>query len=185
MLVFQLEDDPSLMPESSSEGYQFDPQTTIPQEGFKFWLDDYEETVQAEGFDGPPDSSRLTSDNISRGRFGLTEGRTSSNVSVCGSDQSLSNVANVGGSEMSSDNGSVSVDFLRSDENFNSISGALDDRIDDPTSREHWGEFSDGNRGSNSDEIAQQTSSEADHAYSRASFSNDQELLSWYCLQMY
>lgn len=36
LLFFQADED-SLLPQASQEGYQFDPNAQIPQEGFKFW----------------------------------------------------------------------------------------------------------------------------------------------------
>ena len=33
---FQIEEDPSLAPSSTTEGFQFDPNAEIPSEGFKF-----------------------------------------------------------------------------------------------------------------------------------------------------
>jgi hypothetical protein len=34
--MLQVEDDPNLVPQSSDAGYQFDPNTSIPSDGFKF-----------------------------------------------------------------------------------------------------------------------------------------------------
>lgn len=66
MNVFlQVEEDNSLVPQSSDAGYQFDPNSTIPHEGFKFWA--YEGVASLGGA-----SIRWTTETLPTDRLAFT-----------------------------------------------------------------------------------------------------------------
>lgn len=174
------------MPEIGSEGYQFDAtSTSIPKEGFNFWLDDAHDLGnEVEVCSEPIQNPAAICDNLVSQSVLLPMGDNSnhpsvkddncSNTSTCGSERSASLLNSRSSSEARSSNLDLT---LGMDENENRPTSA----------RNLWGEMSeeqttDGGHVGNTEEVEQFDAGQLDHTYIGGNCSSDTDLLSWYCL---
>lgn len=98
-----------------------------------------------------------------------------SNASTCGSERSATLLNSCSSSETRSSNVDIN-QVLDENENFENVSSL-------PDARFLWGERQDEQRtDGNSQEVEQNEIDHFDHSYIRGNFSNDPDLMTWYCL---
>jgi len=99
---FQLEDDPDLAPEIGNAGYQFDPNTNVPKEGFNFWLADDDIAQQVEiGTDTVENCDKADfnkSDDVTSNK-GVNSDSLSANGSLIGGNGENLSTASIYGSD--------------------------------------------------------------------------------------
>lgn len=187
-LFLQTEEDPSLIPDIGSEGYQFDPASSIPKEGFNFWLEDSRDIgshveitsepiqIPAAVCDTLVNQPELLAIGDSSNLLSVKD-ETCSNASTCGSERSANQLNSYSSSETRSSNVDIN-QVMDENENFESVPTSLE-------ARGLWGERSDEQRteeNRSSEDAEQYETDRLDHSYIRGNFSNDPDLMTWYCL---
>lgn len=179
------------MPEAGTDGYQFDPTAAIPKEGFNFWLGDNIVDEVEVACEPVINSTAACDKQVTQSVLLAMENNSNllsikddncSNASTCGSERSAFHLTSCSSSEARSSTLDINQIMDENDNVENSSSPGEVGHL--------WGEMArdestDGNHGStdrNSQEVDGLESDSLDHAYIRRNFSNDPDLMTWYCL---